>query len=253
MEVLLDSHPLSSYIVDKNRWVNMEQNNDNSSFSPPLLLGNQIFNFLREQIITGQLQEGSKLNEISLQTMFKTSRTPIREALRRLEVEGLIEVLPRRGAFVRKVSLEDLREATEVRASLESLAISLAAKRLDAGQLRNIGELVNKMDETLKQRDVEAYTKVHHAFHRALVEASGNQILIRIHAMVTEPFVTNGLTYEYMKHLARFGDMDHGQIYELLRSGKGQKASKLIEKHIKALLPSIRGTGPTAKTGASPE
>ena len=103
----------------------------NAAFAPALLLGHQIFDFLREQIITGQLQEGSRLNELNLQKMFKTSRSPIREAIRRLEVEGLLEVIPRKGAFVRTISVEDLREATEVRACLEAFALRLAGDSLN--------------------------------------------------------------------------------------------------------------------------
>ena len=86
-------------------------NNTKDDFQPALLLHDQIFQHLREQIIKGKFEEGKRLNEVNLQKMFRTSRTPIREAFRRLEAEGFVEFLPRKGAFVRSISLENLREA----------------------------------------------------------------------------------------------------------------------------------------------
>lgn len=207
-------------------------NDRNSVFEPALLLGNQIFTFLREQIIAGELKEGGKLNELTLQKTFKTSRSPIREAFRRLEVEGLVEIVPRKGAFVRSISIEDLREATEVRSCLEAKALRLAANRITPDHLDILSKLLEKMDENLRVRDVKQYTIVHNQFHKALVATSGNQYLMRLHSLVTEPFVADRLTYMYVKRMARVAEVSHRKLYELLASGETSKASRLIEDHI---------------------
>lgn len=214
-------------------------NDKENSFEPAPLLSQQMFEFLREQIINGQIQEGERLSETSLQKKFRASRSPIREALRRLEVEGLVEILPRRGNFVRRISVEDLREATEVRASLEGLATRLAADRITRGQLETLKKLLNQMDERLRMRDVEQYTLLHHRFHRTLVEVSGNHTLARLHAIVTEPFISHRLTYVYLKRLHGFREIDHRQIYQALRAGEGIRACHLVERHVMTALQTV--------------
>jgi len=208
-------------------------------FQPALLLHDQIFQHLREQIIKGQLEEGKRLNEVNLQKMFKTSRTPIREAFRRLEAEGFVEFLPRKGAFVRSISVENLREATEVRAAIEGLAIRLAMRNVTPDHLGVLAQLLDDMDEAFKRRNIERYTALHYRFHKYIVEMSQNQILMRLYVSITEPFVTNRLTYKYFTKLPRYKKVDHRKIYELLASGKASKADRLIEQHIMAIQNSI--------------
>jgi len=215
-------------------------NHTNSVFEPALLLGNQIFNFLREQIIAGELKEGTKLNELDLQKRFKTSRSPIREAFRRLEVEGLLEIVPRKGAFVRAISLVDLREATEVRSCLEAKALSLAAGRITPENLDILSQLVEKMEDRHRAFDVKEYTILHNQFHKTLVATSNNQYLIRLHSMVTEPFISDRFTYIYFKQVARGVEVSHREIYEMLAAGKAIEASRLIEVHITSMIPDSR-------------
>ena len=208
----------------------------NSVFEPALLLGNQIFNFLREQIIAGDLKEGSRLNELGLQKTFKTSRSPIREAFRRLEAEGLVEIMPRKGAFVRSICMEDLREAAEVRSCLEGKALRLATNRITQYHLDILSQLLHKMDEKLNVRHAREYTILHNEFHKALVATCGNQYLMRVHSMVTEPFVTERLTYMCLSQLARAEEDNHGKLYELLCAGETIKASHLVEAHVSSLI-----------------
>jgi DNA-binding GntR family transcriptional regulator len=221
--------------------------NTPDDFQPALLLHDQIFQHLREQIITGQLEEGKRLNEVNLQKMFRTSRTPIREAFRRLEAEGFVEFLPRKGAFVRSISVENLREATEVRASIEGLAVKLAMRNITPEHLGALAQLLDDMDEAFKRRSIERYTALHYRFHKYIVEMSRNQILMRLYLSITEPFVTNRITSMYFKELPRYKKVSHRKIYELLASGKASKANRLIEQHVMALLNSI--APPSKKTG----
>lgn len=207
-----------------------------TSFETPLLLGSQIFQFLREQIITGKLEEGARLNELSLQKTLGTSRSPIREAFRRLEMEGLVDIIPRRGAFVRSISVADLVEATAVRASLEALALRLAARPIDPGRLKVLSRLVEQMNEAMEKRDIEEFTSLHWRFHQVLIELSGNQILARVHAIVTQPFISRSLTYRFWKRVDQFKGVGHREIVDLLVSGEVLKASRMMEKHAMAFI-----------------
>lgn len=216
-----------------------------TSFETPLLLGTQIFQFLREQIITGKLREGARLNELALQNTLKTSRSPIREAFRRLEMEGLVEIIPRKGAFVRSISADDLREATAVRACLEALALRLAAPRIDPGTLKELSQTLRQMDEAQGKRDIEEFTRLHWRFHKILIDLGGNQMLARTHDMVTQPFISCRFTYRYLKRLDRFEGVGHRDIYNLLASGQVLKASRMMERHAMAFLdPSFQEKAP---------
>lgn len=209
-----------------------------NSFETPLLLGSQVFQFLKEQIISGKLEEGARLNELELQRTLGTSRTPIREAFRRLEAEGLVEFIPRRGAFVRSISTEEVREAAVVRASLEALALSLAGKRIDPAHLEDLSQLLDRMDEAIENGAIEEFTAAHWLFHNTLVELSGNQVLRRIYATVTEPFISQLFTYRYLKQLDHFEGVSHREIYELLASGRTAMGSRSIQKHAMAFVDS---------------
>lgn len=220
-----------------------------NSFEVPLLVGSQVFQFLREQILSGKLEEGTRLNELELQRTLGTSRTPIREAFRRLEAEGLVEFIPRRGAFVRSISAEEVREATVVRASLEALALSLAGRSINPAHLEELSQLVEQMDDAMEKRAIDEFTAAHWRFHKALVELSGNQVLTRIYATVTEPFISQRFTYRYLKRLDHFEGVGHREIYELLVSGQTARASRLMQQHAAAFVDSPQqGKAKTKRT-----
>ena len=154
---------------------------------------------------------------------------------------GATEVAFRKGAFVRSISAEDLREATAVRASLEALALRLAAPRIAPEKLEELSQVLGQMDEAQKKRNVEEFTRLHWQFHKILIDLSGNQILARTHDMVTQPFISCRFTYRYLKRLDRFEGVSHRDIYELLASGQVLKASSMMEQHAMAFLdPSLQ-------------
>ena len=202
----------------------------------PPLLSQMIFDLIRERIISGQLKPGQHLNEIALQKELDTSRSPIREALRNLQLEGLIEVFPRRGAFVRLLSADDLNEAVEVRANLESLAAALAAERRDEPQLAALKSMLKKMKQALSKRDVARYTQVHHEFHEMSARASGNQTLARHIRLITQPFATLRLTYLFLMRQERYTEAGHRQILKAIADRDKERAAELAELHVLALL-----------------
>ena len=202
----------------------------------PPLLSQMIFDLIRERIISGQLKPGQHLNEIALQKELDTSRSPIREALRNLQLEGLIEVFPRRGAFVRLLSADDLNEAVEVRANLESLAAALAAERRDEPQLAALKSMLKKMKQALSKRDVARYTQVHHEFHEMLARASGNQTLARHMRLITQPFAVLRLTDLFLMRQERYAEAGHRQILKAIADRDKERAAELAELHVLALL-----------------
>lgn len=203
----------------------------NPPFEVPLALGVRIFQILKEEIITGKLREGTRLNELILQKTFGTSRSPIREAFQRLETEGLVEITHRRGAFVRSISVRDVIEATAIRGCLEAMALRIAVKPFRPGWLEELGQTLERMEEAKDNQEIEGFAFLHWRFHKAIIEVSDNRILTRIYPSVTEPFISDRLTYRFLKEPEKFYGVGHREIYDLLVSGRVLEAAEMVQQH----------------------
>jgi len=203
----------------------------NSPFEVPLPLGIRIFRVLKEEIITGKLGEGARLTELGLQKTFGTSRSPIREAFHRLETEGLVEIGHRRGAVVRSISVRDVIEATTIRGCLEALALRIAVKPLRPDWIEELRQTLGRMEEAKDNQEIETFTLLHWRFHKAIIEVSDNRILSRIYPCVTDPFISDRLTYLYLKKPRKYNGVGHREIYDLLASGRTLEAAKMMEDH----------------------
>ena len=107
-------------------------------------LGDVVFENLRSAILEGKLKSGQRLMEVQLAEQLGVSRTPVREAIRKLELEGLVVMLPRKGAYVANISVKDLMDVLEIRASLEGLGASLAAERRNDEDIKNLEEVFKR-------------------------------------------------------------------------------------------------------------
>lgn len=139
-----------------------------------------VFETLREAIINGQLKPGERLMEIQLAEELGVSRTPVREAIRKLELEGLVVMVPRKGAYVADISSRDIVEVFEVRGALESLAAGLAAERITPEELENLERILLRISECVERKDLEALVEADSEFHDALYRASRNRKLSQI-------------------------------------------------------------------------
>ena len=136
------------------------------------LIAEQAYFKLRDRIVTLQLPPGSPLREDELMRELNIGRTPLREAVKRLELENLVTVLPRRGTRVTEVQIADIVHITELRAELEGTAAELAALRLDDGERARAEELVQQLAEAAD--DPEALMRLDEEVHRLVWEACGN-------------------------------------------------------------------------------
>ncbi|MBN2324947.1 MAG: GntR family transcriptional regulator [Spirochaetes bacterium] len=150
---------------------------DNGRFKPVGLV-DQITEWLTGAILDGTIKEGDRLVETNLQEQFGISRSPIREAFRELEKKGLVIIVPRKGAFVKKVTRNDIEEQFPVRAVLEGLAAKLAFERMKKEDLEEIEKTSRKMEKAAAGNDVKGYWRHHHRFHDQLIEVSQNRTLI---------------------------------------------------------------------------
>jgi len=132
---------------------------------------------LEDRIVQGEFQRGERLDEVRLATSFGVSRTPMREALQMLAGSGLVELIARRGAFVRLPDIVELVEMFEVMAELESLCGRLAAKRMSPGELAELSVAARDCERSLEKQDSDAYYHDNERFHHLIYKASGNSFL----------------------------------------------------------------------------
>lgn len=132
---------------------------------------------LEERIVKGEFQNGERLDEVRLATSFGVSRTPFREALQMLAGSGLVELIARRGAYVRHPGIVELVEMFEVMAELEALCGRLAARRISPGELAELSIAARACERALEKEDSDAYYHENEQFHFLIYQASGNSFL----------------------------------------------------------------------------
>lgn len=143
-------------------------------------LANEVSDIIHASIINGLFEAGERLTESKLAKQLKTSRAPVREALRNLEKEGLLVYFPHRGYFVREVDLNDIEEIFELRDALEELAIYLLISRTDDKGIRSLEDIVSKMENLELKDEVIQATELDTRFHEQICRSSGNKYLLNV-------------------------------------------------------------------------
>ena len=188
---------------------------------------------LRQAILTGELKPGERLMEIHLANRLGVSRTPVREAIRMLELEGLVTMIPRRGAVVSGISRQDITDELEVRSSLDALAVSLACERITPEELTALSKAEEVFLEAVATGDVTAVAGADVAFHDLIVTASKNRRLKQLVSDLAER------VYRYrMEYIREDGDHDklvreHARILSCIRKKDAQGAREAITAHVK--------------------
>lgn len=145
-----------------------------------LPLRDVVFNTLRDAILTGKLVPGERLMENQLAEKLGVSRTPVREALRMLELENLVELVPRKGAQVLDMSEKDIVNILEVRSALEGLATSVACKKMTKEDLQQLKNMEVDFEKAVADNDVEHFVDIDEDFHDLIFAATENDKLINI-------------------------------------------------------------------------
>lgn len=187
---------------------------------------------LREAIKEGLLQPGERLMEIQLAEELGVSRTPIREALRKLELEGFIVMVPRKGAYVADITIKDIADIFEIRVSLEALAAGLAAERITGEEIEEMERSLVEKRSAIDRGDMEALVEVDTRFHEAMYRASRNDRLEFIISNLREHiqrFRVLSLAHPgRMKHSLD----EHRALLEAIESHDVALARQLAQEHI---------------------
>lgn len=158
-----------------------------TDLSATKLMSEEIADILRENIISGNINPGEKVNEYQVAKLLNISRPPIREAFRLLVAEGLITLVPRKGAFVSKLSVQEVKEIYEMKSMMESFAVRLAIPTVDEKEVSGLDSINNSMEEKIKQDNFKAILKLNIEFHRKMIKMSKNEKLIRFYESIVLP------------------------------------------------------------------
>lgn len=187
---------------------------------------------LEHLILAGQLKPGDKLNEEYIAGSLNVSRGPVREAFRALESAGLVRMEKNRGVFVREVSMAEADEIYEVRAGLDELIGRLLAARIKPPEVAELRELLKKMQQAARARDVEAYYPLNVRFHDLLAQFTGNATLVGTYRrLVNELHLYRKETLDRGADSFPISTREHAGIVDALAKKDPDRAGKLLYEH----------------------
>ncbi len=197
-----------------------------------LPLRDVVFNTLREAILRGDLKPGERLMEIQLANQMGVSRTPIREAIRMLEQEGLAVTMPRKGAQVAKMTLKGMEDVLEIRAALDELACQLACERITEEQLLSLEKKKIEFERCLKSANVKQIAEADVSFHDVIYEATGNPKLVSLLNNLREQVYRYRV--EYLKESENYPILikEHEAVFQSLLNRNAEDATLAIREHV---------------------
>ncbi len=191
-----------------------------------------VYEELKRQLLVGEISPGTRMMEIELAEDMGVSRTPVREAIRKLEKEGLVTMEARRGAYASEVSVEDMLDVLEVRQDLEAMAASLAAQRITEEEKELLSRATENYREAVESEKTEDIIRCDEQFHQMIVNCSRNKTLIKLFSQVQE--LALRFRYLYYDDFSRYENMpvDHKRIEEAIMSGNTEKAKAYANDHV---------------------
>lgn len=204
-----------------------------------LPLRDVVFNTLRQAILTGELKPGERLMEIHLANKLGVSRTPIREAIRKLELEGLVTMIPRRGAEVAQITEKSLQDVLEVRRSMDALCAELACERISDEDILELEKACEAFESAIGTGNIREIAAADVALHDIIVRATGNTRLVQLVNNLAEQMYR--YRFEYIKDFSMHGRLveEHRIIYESIKSKDKKTAAAAAVKHIDNQMESI--------------
>lgn len=206
-------------------------------------LRGRVFNKIREDILSGKYSENEELKETSIGNLLGVSRTPVREALRQLELEGLVTIIPNKGAYVNGITKKDIQDIYVIRSYLEGLCAKWACEHITKEQIDKLEEIVYLSEFHARKEHHEQILSLDNQFHQLIYEASNSKIL---HHVLTD-------FHHYVERVRKItlasesramnSNKEHTAILEAIRQRDGERAEALAHEHIMNTIKNITDTG----------
>lgn len=203
-------------------------------------LRESVCSILREAILTGELEAGARLMEIPLAERLGVSRTPVREAIRILEDEGLVLIVPKCGARVASYTEKEVTDALDVRIHIESMSAKLAAMYITSEQTEILREINREMEDAVKEKEITAISEADNRLHNAICCSANNRVLLLIMKLLEEQVIRYRV--EYIKSIDDYRELidEHEELIKALESRDSDRAAEIVEHHIRKQKEKIR-------------
>ncbi|HWO78673.1 MAG TPA: GntR family transcriptional regulator [Bacillus sp. (in: firmicutes)] len=201
-----------------------------------------VYKTLREAILSRKLPPGKQIIENVISSKLNVSRTPIRSAIIQLATEGLVEIVPNKGAFVINPTLDEILQAYDLRKELEIMAVELSLNHLKESNLKEMEKIIKKEKEALYKKDMENYVKANQHFHMALASQCGNKFLIEfIDKLINQTSIYLILFDVFFEEQSPqpYGYKEHLEIIDLIRQNDRKKVKNALAKHFDNAIKSL--------------
>ncbi len=204
----------------------------------PMSISSQVAEMLIQAILEGEIKAGDRLVETRLQSLFDISRTPLREAFRELEKKGLVDIVPRKGTFVKKVTKSEIKSQFPVRAALEALAAKLAFVNNREETATRLSRALDHMAAAVKAKDPRGYYNHHIKYHEGFIALSENDLLMEMLRHLRMKRLWYTLHYQYYLEDLNKSLKVHKEILRLYRNPgtDPEKLRNMVEDHINVAL-----------------
>lgn len=210
----------------------MKEPNFQVNMNDYLPLRDVVFNTLRQAILRGELKPGERLMEIQLANKLGVSRTPIREAIRKLELEGLVLMIPRKGAEVAEITEKSLKDVLEIRRALEDLAVRLACEKITKEELKELKKVGDEFKKVLKSQDITEVAEADVRFHDVIYMATDNPKLIQLLNNFREQMYRFRVEYLKKDEVRPQLLEEHDEIIKYITEGNKEEAARVVTRHI---------------------
>lgn len=199
-----------------------------------MALSTDLFSNLRKDILQGKLRQGEKLTEQQICDEYNVSRTPVREAFKQLELEGFIETIPNRGAFVVGFSSQDIEDMYELRKAYEVLAVKWAIERISKEEYEKLEEAFEFMEFYTQRQDLDKMLNINMSFHELIYSASKNRMLehvlssYQIYIKQSKPTTRATISDHYLDEVL----LEHRAIFEAFQNKDTEAGMAAVSKHL---------------------
>lgn len=195
-------------------------------------LTSMIFEKIREDILIGKYTSGEKIVEAKLAEEFGVSRTPVREALKQLELDGLVDNIPNRGVIVKGISNQDVEDIYTIRIAIEGIAVKWAIERMDDNDLQKLKEIFELMEFYTFKKDIDKIAELNTKFHETIYNATKSRYME--HVLKDFQYFMKTTRYKSLRSPGRIESTleEHREVLEAFTAKDKEKAAKAILKHV---------------------
>lgn len=210
----------------------MEFEGNKFDFSEGVSLRDTVYLAIREAILKGEFAPNKRLREIPLAEKLGVSRTPVREAIKRLEEEQLVVITPKCGARVASFTNKDVTDALDVRLAIENMTVRLAAKNMTPEMIKDLKNINKEMETAVKDKNISKISEADNRLHNRICIGADNRVLLKTMRMLEEQVLRYRV--EYIKSITDYRELldEHKELIEALANKDEDKAAEIISSHI---------------------